>query len=111
VHPMVVFLVLLAAGIPKSSAIIASLGVLVTVHLGYGDRTPWPLKMLVFASYAVPAWAISRTGWWVMPLLCAGLLTLWMAISRRWNPFAHKLFEALAGLLQATSLVVASLAR
>lgn len=89
------------------------IGVIVTLsavlHLGYGERTSWPVKLAVFASYAAPAAFLS----WPVALIGGVLLACWlgtyMALSHRYQWMTHKLFELLAGFLQASVLVVAVL--
>ncbi len=75
--------------------------------LPYGDRTPWGLRVLVFASYALPSWLVAVV-WW-MPLVTALPLTGLMVASRRSPLVTWKLWEGAAGFLQAATLVMAAL--
>ena len=86
------------------------LGVVLTMIasacLPYGDRTPWWLKVLVFASLGAHViWLdwLFGLGWAVGT---AVILSAYMALSHRFPRVTHKVFEGLAGFLQATGLIL-----
>lgn len=77
-----------------------------TTTLPYGERTPWWLRCLVFSSYALPGAVFSLP----TALICAGvgaiLLSMVMWASHRFNRVTWKIWEALAGLFQAATLLI-----
>ena len=80
-----------------------------TLHFGYGERTPWHIKLPVFASYAAPAAFLSVPVALIGGVLIACWLGTYMALSHRYQWMTHKLFELLSGFLQASVLVIAVL--
>lgn len=108
VWPAVVGAVLAATGHPWAPVALVAASLAAVNHLGYGDRTPWWGRALVFASYGLPSgWLL----WWgplVLAPLLAALLLLLMWASRRVNAVQWKIWEAAAGLLQAASIIVVS---
>lgn len=85
-----------------------TLTVFVATVLPYGDRTPWPVKILVFGTFALPAVVIDPSLWW-FPVITATVLGVYMYLSRKYNWVAHKVWEACAGFLQAALMVLAFL--
>lgn len=75
--------------------------------LPYGDKTSWGQRAATFTGYALPGLFVGGLWWVTVPLACIGL-TLYMLLSRRVNAVTWKTWEALAGLLQAMSLVIRS---
>jgi len=74
--------------------------------LPYGDRTPWWLKVIVFAGLGAPVvWLDPIFGlWWALGT--AVVLSAYMMLSQRYNRATHKIFEFIAGGLQAMGIVL-----
>ena len=111
VWPILVGVALVQSGVHllNTGAVVFALYVVNT--LGYGDRTLWIWRWFVLMSYGLPALLLSTHFWWFNLLLCGGLLPLLFWMSRKWNPITHKLFEGFSGICQASTLIVAGLAR
>ena len=79
----------------------------VTFCLPYGERTPYPVKFLVFCSYALPSLFFGFT-WW-QPILALGCFLLF--VLSNWKPtaqtFLWKIVEFLFGSL--VGITIASL--
>ena len=80
------------------------------LHLGYGDKTPWWERILVFTSYGIPSIFIGKAGflhfnWWLA--IIPSLLTLGFLASRI-KSFQTSVFwkswEFFAGTMIACSL-------
>lgn len=77
--------------------------------LPYGDRTPWGWKAVVFFLLGLAPVALDAGFgvWWALGSM---LLLLWIAyLSVKINRVTWKVWEALAGFLQAVGLVIAGL--
>lgn len=81
---------------------------MVSTLLPYGDRTPWPVKVLVFGSIGLPVLAINPSAWWMI-LIPAVILSGLMWASRKWNFVTWKIWEGAAGFTQAAVIVMAAL--
>ena len=99
----------LATAIPLFFAALVGLTTCVVNVLPYGERTPWPVKLLVFASYGLPGVWLDTPFCLLYSVGCAVVLGGVMWLSQRYQRVTHKLWEALAGLLQAAGIVLASL--
>lgn len=108
VWPLLAGLLLLTSHAPGWRIALVSLSLFLTLLLPYGDRTTAGRRPLVFASYALPAWWLSLHLWYLGLLLCGGGLSVWYWLTRRWNAVSWKTWEALAGFLQAVTLIVAT---
>ena len=108
--PLAAGIALFWAGIGLGRAIGVSVGLGVVNSLPYGDSTPAWLRPVVFASYALPsAWLSTK---YLLPLLLvsAGFLSLWFWLSRKIQAWTWTTWEALSGLIQASSLIIGCLA-
>lgn len=96
------------SGVSLLTSLGVCLGLIVVSSAPYGDSTPWPLRIAVFAALPAPALAINMNAWpWV---LACGLLVSGLAFAtRKWNAVSQKLFEFGAGAIQAGVIVIASL--
>ena len=96
------------AGTHLLESLLTGLGLIIACSLHYGDRTPWPVKVVVFLALPMPALVVNL---WVWPfcVLFGVLITGIAWLSHRYNFFTHKIFEAHAGLLQAGCIVIARL--
>ena len=110
VWPVIASLLLLFSGIVWWKAFLVGGGLMIVNTLPYGDRTPWLWRPVVFASYALPAGVLSWQTLLVSLPLSVIMLTLLFLISRKINWVTWKVWEAQAGLLQATSLIFGVLA-
>ena len=80
---------------------------IVTLCLPYGERTPYPVKALVFVSYVLPSFFLGFTYWQIItPIVCFGCFCL-----SNWKPtaqtFVWKICEFIMG--SCISITVASL--
>lgn len=77
--------------------------------LPYGDSVRWPVRIVVFGSYGLPAvWLDgAMAGVWFLTTAIIGSAVF--AASRRWNRVHHLIFEVTTGLVQGSVLVVAYL--
>lgn len=111
IFPLIAGIILLIAHVVWWQAVLVGLSLWGVNSLGYGEGSPWLItKMTVFASYALPsAWLSTK---YLLPLLLVSLifLTVWWGLSHRYNAWTHVTWEALAALLQASSLIIGSLA-
>ena len=58
------------------------------LHLGYGSRTPYWLKAVVFSTYGISFLWLGWSNWiWMTPLLCFGIFCL-----SNWKPMANTFF-------------------
>ena len=101
----------LAAGLLlwRPWGIASALTIAATATLPYGDRTPWPVKALVFASYGLPVCFLDlRFGlWWAVGMgIVISCLTL---LSHRVKRVTWKIVEASMGFLQAAGLALGTL--
>lgn len=86
---------------------LAALAMIGVNGLAYGDNTePW-LRIVVFASYIVPAFIINKQAGIIMAFPTGLVLVLLMRMSLAHNEFTWKIWEASAGLIQAASILVA----
>ena len=108
VYPIAAAILAVLFGARILNAAVMGLLLAAVLTLPYGDRTSWPVRIIVFTSYAIPSWAIHFL-WW-MPLLTGAVLTLVMLASRRLNFVTHKIWEGSAGFVQSASIVMAMLA-
>lgn len=92
------------------TAILVGAATVAVNWLPYGKNTPWPVKVAVFFLLPTPALIINL---WAFPaVLVGGLLITGLAYAtRKWNSITHKIFEAGAGLVQASCLVISLLMR
>ena len=111
VWPVIASLLLLFSGIVWWKAFLVGGGLMIVNTLPYGDRTPWLWRPVVFASYALPAGALSWQTLLVSLPLSVIVLTLLFVLSRKINWVTWKIYESFAGLLQASSLIMACLSR
>ena len=74
--------------------------------LPYGDRTPWWLKPLVFASLGAHViWLDPIFGlWWALGMGIIG--SCLMLLSKRFNRFTWKVVESIFGFLQAAGIIL-----
>lgn len=108
VWPIIAASILTLSGLEWWRGIILCSSLFVVCSLPYGDRTPIPVKIFVFFLIGVPALAISFKAW--PAIIGAGIITsIGFLLTNRWPPFTHKIFEAWAGLAQASAIVVARL--
>ena len=79
---------------------------IITCSLPYGDRTPWWLKVLVFAGLGAHViWLDPIFGlWWTLGTSIA--LTALAYLSKRFNRVTWKVWEASAGILQAAGIIL-----
>lgn len=107
--PGLAAILLVFGHVPLLTAAVVGLTILVTCILPYGDRTPWPVKWLVFTSYGLPVcWLDWQFGlWWTLG--CGIVLTGLMLLSHRYNRVTHKVWEFTAGALQAIGIVLGAL--
>ena len=82
-----------------------------SLHLGYGERTSYHLKFVVFITYSAVSLVIGFS-WWVI-VTPVTLFLLFMASN--WKPMASSIFwkswEFLAGILIGISFVASILNR
>ena len=101
----------LAAGLLlwRPWGIASALSIAATATLPYGDRTPWPMKALIFASYGLPVcWLDWRFGlWWALGM--GVVLACLMRLSQGHNRVSHKIFEFSCGALQSVGIVLGCL--
>lgn len=100
---------ILACSIPWPIAALVGATTWFVNTLPYGDRTPWPVKLLVFASYGLPGIWLDTPFSLFYSLGMAIVLGGVMWLSQRYNRVTFKLWESLAGLLQAAGIILASL--
>ena len=77
-----------------------------TATLPYGDRTSWLVRFIVFTMLGAHViWLDPIFGlWWALGT--AIVLSAYMALSQRYNRATHKIFEFLAGGLQASGIIL-----
>lgn len=85
------------------------LGLAVVNSLGYGDSIPWWRRILVFGALALPVVVLDPAVALVSVPLTAGLLSGAFWLTRKYNRVTFKVWEALAGLLQAVGIAIALL--
>jgi len=92
-------------------AIIYAFGLCIALHLGYGERTPYWLKALVFFGYSVPSLVLGLTIWQI--ITPAVLFILFVLSNRRLTAkeVPWKTWEAFAGFLIGLTLSVLILKR
>jgi hypothetical protein len=105
--PLLLALGCLLSGVSWWQASIYALLLCASLHMGYGERTPYWKKFLIFASYSGVS-AMIGLSWWLV--ITPVLLTL-LFIGSNWKPAASSIFwkawEFLAGTLIAISLIAA----
>jgi len=77
-----------------------------TACLPYGERTPWWLKNMVFASLGAHViWLDPIFGlWWALGMGIIG--SCLMLLSKRFNRFTWKVVESIFGLSQAVGIIL-----
>jgi len=108
VWPVLAGVVLGLAGVSLPRASLAAAALCGVNHLPYGDRTPWPARVGVFIALLAPSLALSFQA---VPVVILGGLALSGAFlaSRKVSWVTHKVWEGLAGFLQAAVLIMAAL--
>ena len=107
-YPIVVAFLAVLLGIGILRSVLAGFLLAVVLTLPYGDKSSWPVRVTVFASYGIPSWAIHFL-WW-MPILTGITITLIALASRKFNFVTHKIFEGACGFIQSATIVMAMLA-
>ena len=99
---------LLWSGTPIVTALLTSSALMGVCSLGYGDSTPYPVRVLVFFLLPAPALILNL---WAFPfvLLFGALITGFDWLTKKYNFFTHKILEGLAGFSQAAAIIIASL--
>lgn len=105
VLPAGLLVVALLSGVIWWKAVAMAVSLIVALSLGYGERTVYWLKALVFASYGASFLWIGFT-WWML-ISPAVLMLLFMASN--WKPLASTVFwkawEFLAGAMIALCFI------
>ena len=113
--PAVAGIVLILSDAEQVRVLACVAGLIAVLHLPYGEeftwnhqeyRLPWPLRILILTSLALPSLCLSWHLWALRLILMGGLASLFFWLSRRYNRFSHLLFETPCGWLQAMTLVV-----
>lgn len=90
-------------------AILGGFGLIVALSLGYGERTRYPLKLVVFSCYGLPSLLIGFS-WWVV---ITPVVLFAAFVASNWKPLATTVFwkswEFLAGALIAYCFIGAVL--
>lgn len=82
-----------------------SIAIMIALHQGYGEKTPYWKKFLVFCGYSLPALMLGFTWWaFVTPLILI-LLFFLSNCKPTANMIFWKLWEFIAGLLTAVCLI------
>ena len=106
--PVVAGVLLVLSGLLWWRAALATL-LLMGVNLaGYGDASRWWKRVIVFTALTAPALAINPLVWPVIPV-CGVLATAFFYTTRNVSWVSWKLWEGMAGFLQAAALVMATL--
>ena len=106
--PVVAVVTLAATSIGLIRAVLCGLTIALSAALPYGDRTPWPVRVLVFLAIPAPALVVNAGVW--PYVLGAGLLIIGGATLTRNRPeFTHKIWEFCAGVIQAGVIVISVL--
>lgn len=103
--PVFLFVITRALDVYLFGSIAMALTLCIALHMGYGERTPYWRKALVFAGYGLPFLFIGWS-WWIviMPIVCLVMFRL-----SNWKPMATtfywKCVEFLYGTLIAVTLI------
>lgn len=109
VWPVVAAICSVSSGVSLVRGVLLALGLVGVNSLPYGNRTPWAVRVLVFAALPLPALILAPQIAVVVIPLTTGFLGLMMWLSKKFNFVTWKIFEGLAGLLQASSIIMAIL--
>ena len=107
--PATVAVVLLVAHTPTNRVLLVTASMVVVNIFPYGDKTPWFVRWIVFSLYAIPACFIGVKSLFFSVPTCEIVLSGLMYISKKFNWASWKVWEASAGLLQAISVVFATM--
>ena len=101
--PSFFLLMTLIAGFEWWQGLLVFLISCVSFHLGYGDRTPWWMKILVFLSYGLISLPVGISFWNLILVLLAPILMI-LSRSRLGGIVVWKIVEASWGFLIGISL-------
>lgn len=111
VLPALYLSVCLFSGVLWWKAVLCGLAAVAVNCLGYGESIHWSVRTPVFIALASPALVINWNLWWLVLLFGAVGETSLFYLSRKFQWFTWKIWEAVSGLGQATLIVCAILAK
>ncbi len=93
------------AGIEWWRCVGLGVGLCTAFHLGYGERTSYPMKFLTACSFILPTFFLGFSLWQVFtPLAFIGMF--WLSNNRYWDRlFPWKIVEFLTGTFIAVTIV------
>jgi len=103
--PVILGGIALMAGFEVWRCIVYVVLLIGAMHLPYGEKTPWPIKALVFTAFIIPSLVFGWTYWQIAsPVIILGLFKLSNTPFFA-NAVVHKVWEFINGCLIGIILV------